>query len=109
LSYGKRDAKVKIITNLNDIDDDDDIDDDGYSYYDLVRMLGEVNDYMHKEKEKFRTLKELCKNLQVYFDELKTSHMCLVAGQLGIGRTWTSPGILSRPSNFEGQLGTTLG
>jgi hypothetical protein len=73
----KGDDKVKIITNLNDIDDDDDIDDlddDGYSYDDLVRMLGEADDYMHKEKEKFRTLKELYKNLQVYFEELKTSH-----------------------------------
>jgi phage FluMu protein Com len=29
---------------------------------------------MHKEKEKFRTLKDLYKNLQVYFEELKTSH-----------------------------------
>jgi archaellum component FlaC len=51
-----------------------DIDDDGYSYDDLVRMLGEANDYMHKEKEKFKTLKELYKNLQVSFEELKTSH-----------------------------------
>jgi hypothetical protein len=51
----KGDAKVKIITDLNDIDDDDDIDDiddDGYSYDDLVRMLGEADDYRHKEKEK---------------------------------------------------------
>jgi hypothetical protein len=71
----KGDAKVKIITDLNDIDDDiDDLDDDGYSYDDLVRMLGEADDYMHKEKEKFRTLKELYKNLQVSFEELKTSH-----------------------------------
>jgi hypothetical protein len=73
----KGDAKVKIIIDLNDIDDDDDIDDlddDGYSYDDLVRMLGEADDYMHKEKEKFRTLKELYKNLQVYFEELKISH-----------------------------------
>jgi hypothetical protein len=51
----KGDAKVKIITDLNDIDDDDDdvdddVDGDGYSYDDLVRMLGEVDDYMHKEK-----------------------------------------------------------
>jgi hypothetical protein len=37
-------------------------------------MLGEVDDYMHKEKEKFRTLKKLYKNLQVYFEELKTSY-----------------------------------
>jgi hypothetical protein len=37
-------------------------------------MLGEVDGYMHKEKEKFRTLKELYKNLQVSFEELKTSH-----------------------------------
>jgi hypothetical protein len=62
----KGDAKVKIIIDLNDLDDDDDIDDlddDGYSYDDLVRMLGEADDYMHKEKEKFRTLKELYKNL----------------------------------------------
>jgi hypothetical protein len=45
----KGDAKVKIITDLNDInDDDDDVDDDGYSYDDLVRMLGEADDYMHK-------------------------------------------------------------
>jgi hypothetical protein len=71
----KGDAKVKIITDLNDINDDvDDVDDDGYSYDDLVRMLGEADDYMHKEKEKFKTLKELYKNLQVSFEELKTSH-----------------------------------
>jgi hypothetical protein len=55
----KGDAKVKIITDLNDINDDD----DGYSYDDFVRMLGEADDYMHKEKEKFKTLKELYKNL----------------------------------------------
>jgi hypothetical protein len=54
------DAKVKIITDLNDINDDDDVNDDGYSYDDLVRMLGEADDYMYKEKEKFKTLKELC-------------------------------------------------
>jgi hypothetical protein len=62
----KGDAKVKIIIDLNDVDDDDDIDDlddDGYSYDDLVRMLGEADDYMHKEKEKFKILKELYKNL----------------------------------------------
>jgi hypothetical protein len=51
----KGDAKVKIITDLNDIDDDDDdiddIDDDGYSYDDLVRMLGEADDYMHKKRK----------------------------------------------------------
>jgi hypothetical protein len=70
----KGDAKVKIITDLNDIDDDDDVDDDGYSYDDLVRMLDEADDYMHKEKEKFKALKELYKNLQVSFEELKTSH-----------------------------------
>jgi hypothetical protein len=50
----KGDAKVKIITDLNDVDDDDDdvdgLDDHGYSYDDLVRMLGEGDDYMHKEK-----------------------------------------------------------
>jgi hypothetical protein len=57
----KGDANVKNITDLNDIDDD------------LVRMLGEADDYMHKEKEKFRTLKELYKNLQVSFEEFKTS------------------------------------
>jgi hypothetical protein len=68
----KGDAKVKIITDLNDINDDDDVD-DGYSYDDLVRMLGEADDYMHKEK-KFKTLKELYKNIQVSFEELKTSH-----------------------------------
>jgi hypothetical protein len=71
------DAKVKIITDLNDVDDDDDVDDlndNGYSYDDLVRMLGEADDYMHKEREKFRTLKELYKNLQVSFEELKISH-----------------------------------
>jgi hypothetical protein len=64
----KGDAKVKIITNLNAVDDDiDDIDDDGYSYDDLVRMFGEADDYMHKEK-KIRTLKKLYKNLQVSFE-----------------------------------------
>jgi hypothetical protein len=72
------DAKVKIIIDLNDVHDDDvvdlDLDDDGYSYDDHVRMLGEADDYMYKEKEKFRTLKELYKNLLVSFEELKTSH-----------------------------------
>jgi hypothetical protein len=33
----------------------------------------------------------------------------LVAGQLRTGRTGTSSVVLSRPSNFEGQVGTTLG
>jgi hypothetical protein len=70
----KGDAKVKIITDLNDINDDDDVDDDGYSYDDLVRMLSEVDDFMHNEKEKFKTLKEVYKNLHVSFEELKTSH-----------------------------------
>jgi hypothetical protein len=37
-------------------------------------MLGDVDDYMHKEKQKFRTLKDLYKNLQVSFEYLKTSH-----------------------------------
>jgi hypothetical protein len=37
-------------------------------------MLGEADDYMHKEKEKIRTLKELYKNLQVSFVELETSY-----------------------------------
>jgi hypothetical protein len=57
----KGDAMVKIIDDLNDIDDDevDDLDDDSYSYDDLVKMVGEADDYMHKEKEKFRTMKEL--------------------------------------------------
>jgi hypothetical protein len=67
----KGDAKVKIITDLNDVDD---VENYGYSYDDLVRMLGEADDYMHKEKEKFKTLKELYKNLQVSCEELKTSH-----------------------------------
>jgi hypothetical protein len=48
----KGDAKVKIIDNLTNIDDDDDevddINDDSYSYDDLVKMLGEADDYMHK-------------------------------------------------------------
>jgi hypothetical protein len=69
----KEDAKVKIITDLNDINDDDVVDDDGYSYDDLVRILSEADDYMQKEKEKFKTLKELYKNLQVSFEELKIS------------------------------------
>jgi hypothetical protein len=36
------DAKVKNITDLNDVDDDDDddLDDDGYSYDDLVYNVG---------------------------------------------------------------------
>jgi hypothetical protein len=58
----KGDAMVKIIDGLNDIDDDDEVDDldeDSYSYDDLVKMVGEADDYMHKEKEKFRTMKEL--------------------------------------------------
>ena len=48
----KGDAKVKIIDNFTDIDDDEvyDLDDDSYSYDDLVKMLGVADDYMHKEK-----------------------------------------------------------
>jgi hypothetical protein len=64
----KSDTKVKVIHDLNDVDDD------GYSYDDLVKMLGEVDDYMHKEKEKFKALDDLYKSLQVSFEELNTSH-----------------------------------
>jgi hypothetical protein len=43
----KRDAKVKIIDNLNEINDDDDevddLDDDINAYDDLVKMLGGRN------------------------------------------------------------------
>jgi hypothetical protein len=76
----KGSSNVKVIHDLNDIDDDDDEDDDetvedgSYSYDDFVKMLGEVDDYMHKEREEFKALKELYKNLQVSFKELKTSH-----------------------------------
>jgi hypothetical protein len=90
----KGDAKVKIITDLNDIDDDDDIDDiddDGYSYDDLVRMLGEADDYMHKEKENFKTLKGLFKNLQVSFEELKTSHNNLKESCESLVKSQNSP------------------
>jgi hypothetical protein len=65
----KGDDKVKVINDLNDVDVDDL--DDG-SYDNLVKMFGETDDYTHKDKEKFRTLKELYKNLQVPFEELKT-------------------------------------
>jgi hypothetical protein len=34
--------------------------------------------------------------------------MCLVAGQPGTSKIGTSPNVLSRPSNFEGQLRTIL-
>jgi hypothetical protein len=66
----KGSSKVKVIHDLNDIDDDDDDDDDenvedgSYSYDDLVKMLGEVDDYMHKEREKFKALKELYKTFK---------------------------------------------
>jgi hypothetical protein len=46
-------TKVKVSHDLNDVDDEDEYEnvvDDGYSYDDLVKMLGEANDYMHKEK-----------------------------------------------------------
>jgi hypothetical protein len=70
-------ANVKIINDINDVDDDeiDDLDDAGYSYDDLVKMLGEANDYMHKEKEKLGPWR-ICiyKNFQVSFEELKISH-----------------------------------
>jgi Zinc knuckle len=56
------------------MNDDDDDDDDDLSYDDLVQMLSEADDYMHKEKEKFKALKKLYKSLQVSFEELKTSH-----------------------------------
>ena len=46
----------------------DDDDDDEYSYDDLVKMLSEVDDYMYKEKEKFKALKKLYKSLQVSFE-----------------------------------------
>jgi hypothetical protein len=35
-------------------------------------MLGEDDDYMHKEKENFKALKDLHKSLKVSFEELKT-------------------------------------
>jgi hypothetical protein len=63
----KGDDKVKFINDLNDVDDDG-------SYDNLVKMFGETDEYTHKDKEKFRTLKGLYKNLQVPFEELKTSH-----------------------------------
>jgi hypothetical protein len=40
-------------------------------------MLGEADEHKNKEKEKFRTLKNLYKNLQVSFEMLKTSHNSL--------------------------------
>jgi hypothetical protein len=71
-------AKIKVINDLNDVvvvdDDDYDLDANGHSYDDLVKMLGEADDYMHKEKAKFRTLKELYKNLQISFEELNNCH-----------------------------------
>jgi hypothetical protein len=33
----------------------------------LVKILGEADDYMHKEKEKFSALKDLYKNLKCLF------------------------------------------
>src|SRR5688572_3528958 len=36
--------------------------------------FSEADDYMHKEKAKFRTLKELYKNLQISFEELNNCH-----------------------------------
>jgi hypothetical protein len=70
----KGDDKVKVINDLNDVDDDDVDDLDDGSYDNQVKMFGETHDYTQKDKEKFRALKELYKNLQVPFEELKTSH-----------------------------------
>lgn len=74
----KGSSNVKVIHDLNDIDDDEDddetVEDGSYSYDDFVKMLGEVDDYMHKEKEKFKALDDLYKSLQVSFEELNTSH-----------------------------------
>jgi hypothetical protein len=46
---------------------------------------------MHKEKEKFKTLKELYKNLQVSFEELKTSHNNLKESCESLVRSQNSP------------------
>jgi hypothetical protein len=72
----KGSSKVKVIHDLNDIDGDDDKNDEDYSYSydDLIKMLGEIDNYMHKKREKFKTLKDLYKNLQVSIEELKTSN-----------------------------------
>jgi hypothetical protein len=59
-------SKVKVVRNVDNNDE--------YPYDDLVKMISEANDYMYKEKEKFKALKDLYKTLQSYFEELKISH-----------------------------------
>ena len=67
-------SKLKVVHNVV-------VDDDGYSYDDLVRMLSDANDYIYKEKEKFKASKDLYKSLQVFFEELKISHDYLKENQ----------------------------
>jgi hypothetical protein len=54
-------------------DDDGDDNDNEYSYDDLVKMISEADDYMYKDKEKFKESKDLY-ILQMSFEELKISH-----------------------------------
>jgi FtsZ-binding cell division protein ZapB len=62
------------VPKVKDDDDGDDNDNDNeYAYDDLVKMTSEADDYMYKEKEKFKELKDLC-ILQMSFEELKISH-----------------------------------
>ncbi|KAJ1279085.1 hypothetical protein BS78_04G128400 [Paspalum vaginatum] len=49
-------------------------DDDMMMMMMMMMMIVEADDYMYKEKEKFKALKKLYKSLQVSFEELKTSH-----------------------------------
>ncbi|KAJ1262291.1 hypothetical protein BS78_09G095200 [Paspalum vaginatum] len=58
----------------NDCDEDEDKDEEEYTYDDLVRMLKEADDYMHKEKLKYKSLKKKNKDLEESLCELKSSH-----------------------------------
>ncbi|KAJ1268526.1 hypothetical protein BS78_07G141700 [Paspalum vaginatum] len=56
------------------IDDSDEDEDEEYTYDDLVRMLKEADEYMHKEKVKYKALKKQNKDLEESLRELKSSH-----------------------------------
>ncbi|KAJ1275451.1 hypothetical protein BS78_05G136200 [Paspalum vaginatum] len=56
------------------IDDSDEDGDEEYAYDDLVHMLKEADEYMHKEKVKYKALKKQNKDLEESLGEVKSSH-----------------------------------
>jgi hypothetical protein len=55
------------------VSQDDELDDDSYTYDDLVQMLNDANDYMCKEKKKLKELKKSHEVLLNSYEELKKS------------------------------------